>query len=181
MDHLLRTPSSEGDLGKVERASASRSRASNPLLFWSRSERTLCSLSGTSWELGIIFRTLSSYAELSHWSDPPPTIGTNATRSPESGDQGWIAPLGTQTSRRPARSSSRSGGRLKHCGMPCCDIDGQVVQLRIDPGPPEDLVEAEGPSTHGRFRSEQTRIERGNIASHTKPAGTKAVTEMTLD
>src|SRR5438552_4645023 len=34
MDHLLRTPSSEGDLGKVERASASRSRASNPLLFF---------------------------------------------------------------------------------------------------------------------------------------------------
>ena len=57
MDHLLRTPTCEGDLGKVERASASRSRASNPLLFWSRSERTLCSLSGTSWELGIIFRT----------------------------------------------------------------------------------------------------------------------------
>src|SRR3989441_7644011 len=36
MDHLLRTPF-EGGLGKVERASASRSRTSNPLIFsWSR-------------------------------------------------------------------------------------------------------------------------------------------------
>src|SRR3989441_4856393 len=52
MDHLLRTPF-EGGLGKVERASASRSRTSNPLIFsWLRrpSRPTACDHASTGSE-----------------------------------------------------------------------------------------------------------------------------------
>ena len=57
MDHLLRTPTCEGDLGKVGTPLLPDRERLIHSFFWSRSERTLYSLSGTSWELGIIFRT----------------------------------------------------------------------------------------------------------------------------